>query len=198
MRALGRVLAAEGHRIHNVGYPSTRERLDDLAHGVAEQLRTRGLDGGGSDIGFVTHSMGGIVLRALPRVLPGFMCGRSVLLGPPINGSIIAERGGNHPLLKTLFGPALAELAPAMVATMQRVPGPFAVIAGSTWTPLLPSAHILRRLAPGQPSDSTVLVTETMAPDAAQHRVVKGTHSFLPMNADAQRLVVSFLKAGTC
>jgi hypothetical protein len=196
MRSMGRALASEGHAVHALDYPSTRHPLSVLAEHVAKQLREQGLHEGGPEIGFVAHSMGGLLLRALPQALPGFACGRSVLLGTPLNGTIIGERCATHALLRLVCGPALADLAPLAVAALPRMPGPFAVIAGSTWSPLLPSAHILRWLAPGQTSDSTVLVEETRSEWAREHRLIRGVHTFLPSNKEAQRLVRDFLKTG--
>lgn len=130
MNALASVLAGAGHSVHNLDYPSRQQLLAELAENVAAQLRERGLADGGPDVGFVTHSMGAMVLRALPLSLSGFRCGRSVLLGPPFNGSVIAGHWGTHPLFRLLFGPALADLSPALVAQLPAVPGPYAVIAG--------------------------------------------------------------------
>src|SRR5262249_60507218 len=73
---------------------------------------------------------------------------------------------------------------------------PYGVIAGSTWSPLVPAAHLMRRYAPGEPSDSTVRVCETAAEDATDHLVMTGVHTLLPENREIRRQVLAFLATG--
>jgi pimeloyl-ACP methyl ester carboxylesterase len=196
MRSLGELLSADGHVVHALPYPSRAGGLDSLARGMAASLDKLGLAGGGDELGFVAHSMGGLVLRALPRHLSGFRCGRCVLLGSPINGSIVAERFGNHPALRAFYGPALADLAPSRVRGLPGVPGPFGVIAGTRWTPLVPAATLLAVAARGERSDSTVLVRETRDEAMADFVEVPYAHSFLADRALVQRQVAYFLRNG--
>lgn len=196
LRSLERTLDAAGHDAFPVDYGSRRARLRDIAVEVAERLSQLGLEGGGPDVGFVCHSMGGLVLRALPTALPGFSCGRSVLLGSPIHGSILAERLRDVRVAQLFFGPALSDLGPEAVKELPLPPGPFACIAGDTWSPLLPGAYFLRAWAKGQPSDSTVLVEETRSPAAADHLVVHGVHTFLARDRLVQQQVLAFLATG--
>ncbi len=196
MSTLAEALERGGHRAHLVDYGSRRAPLATIAVEVAEQLKTLGLADGGDDVGFVCHSMGGLVLRALPLALAGFACGRSVLLGSPVGGSLLAERLEARQPLRYFFGPALEDLTPARVAFLPKVPGAFGTVAGTRWSPLLPGAWLLRAFAPGRPSDSTVLVDETRSPDAADHVEVNVAHTFLARDAAVHRHVLRFLERG--
>lgn len=197
MRSLAHVLKARGHETHIIGYRSRHAPLRVLAGEVAAELRTRGLADGGSDVGFITHSMGGVVLRALPLALPEFRAGRSICLGGPLNGAIAAEVVGKWPLAPQILGPAFAELTRAAVEKLPLAPCDYGSIAGTRWTPLLPAAHVLRRVAPGQPSDSTVLVSEARGPSGIDHAEVDEIHTFLPANKEVHQLVVRFLDTGS-
>ena len=196
MSSLERALVGAGHEVTVVGYPSRQRRLRALARDLAERLDAIGLGPGHDDVGFVTHSMGGILLRALAAERPGARWGRSVLLGCPLRGSILAERLHAVGAVRLLFGPALEDLSPGAVAHLPDPPCPFGVIAGSTWSPLLPGAFFLRAWARGEPSDSTVLVEETRTPAAADHLVVRGVHSLLAHNREVQAQVLAFLERG--
>src|SRR5262245_15086533 len=79
MVPLARDLADAGFETHNLEYRSRRRSLADLAEDLSRNLADLGAEGGGPGVGFVCHSMGGLLLRALPLVRPGFRCGRSVM-----------------------------------------------------------------------------------------------------------------------
>jgi triacylglycerol lipase len=196
MRSMASFLSRQGHEVHVIEYATTHTRLMDIANNVGGQLERRGLFTGGADIGFVAHSMGGLVFRALGKVGPTFRCGRSVLVGSPIRGSIIAEHCSDWPIMKVLYGPAIADIAPRRVADLPPPPGPFATIAGTRRTRLLPASFILDRLAPGQRSDSTVLVEETRHSLEADHIEVAATHYMLPSTLEVQRQIALFLEHG--
>jgi len=120
----------------SLNYPSTREGLASLAARVAADVdasvallagvdATDGswLDGdaAGVDVTLhaVTHSLGGVVVRAVAaRHLPGARWGRLCLLAPPSRGSRAARwlvRGPLGILTRApslaIFGPVLADLA---------------------------------------------------------------------------------------
>jgi hypothetical protein len=190
---MAQALAADGHEVHVVPYRSRQAGLKQLAQEVAESLRSLGLASGGDEVGFVTHSMGGLVLRALPLALPHFRAGRSVCLGGPLNGAVLAQTVQRWPGVEWFHGPAFAELHPDAVAKLPVAPCEYASIAGTRWSPLLPQALVLARIAPGKPSDCTVLVEETRGPGCVAHAEVDEIHTFLPRNREVQRLTRRFL-----
>ncbi len=194
MRPLGRALAGAGHELLAIDYPSRARRLRDCAAHVLDAIAARGWDRAPDTLAFVGHSMGGLVFRALPLVQPDFHAAAAVLLGSPLTGSLLAASLAPRPLGRLVFGPALQDLSPDAVAGLPPPPAPFGVIAGDRPTWLLPGTWLLARLAPGRPSDSTVLLEETRHPAAADHLVVPRAHSFLMGDREVQRQVLHFLQ----
>ena len=62
MRRMAKALGREGYMIHNLGYPSQQAPIEILGEFVEKQINELGLNPE-VKIHFVTHSLGGIVLR---------------------------------------------------------------------------------------------------------------------------------------
>jgi pimeloyl-ACP methyl ester carboxylesterase len=196
MRSLARALEADGHEATILPYPSRVLPLDGLAEHVLEAIERRGLSRAGESLGFVGHSMGGVVYRAIARVEPTFRCGRSVLLGSPTMGSKVASVLAGIAPVRWAYGTALPELVPTSVQALPAFPGPTACIAGTRAFPLVPAYWVLRAIGELEPSDSTVLVREALHPEAAAHATIAAAHTFLPSHPEAHALTRRFLKAG--
>lgn len=91
-------LANEGYQVVNLDYPSTEASIEALSAGiVSEAVQSCRLKSPSAPIHFVTHSLGGILVRQYlqtHRLPPG---SRVVMLSPPNQGSEIAD------LLKDFF-----------------------------------------------------------------------------------------------
>ncbi len=193
MRKIGARLEKAGHHAHPIGYPSTRKPMHELAELILFKMDARGLMK--DEIGFVGHSMGGVMLRALYAGKPDLRVGRAVLIGAPITGSVIADHADW--LTRAWYGPALADLRTDRVRTLPIIKAPAGMIAGTRTSPFHPGRLYLERHAPNEPNDSAVLLRETRADWLHEHTAVDVSHTVLPADPQVIELTTRYLATGT-
>ena len=103
-------LRQSGYKVVNQGYPSREYAIQELAQmAVGEGLKACGEQVAGQ-VHFVTHSLGGILVRAYFRHNDRSNLGRVVMLGPPDRGSEIVDNLKTNPMYYWLNGPAGMQL----------------------------------------------------------------------------------------
>ena len=197
MWPLERSLARDGYRVVNLTYPSRRVPLERLgAEWLPARLRERGVSAA-PRIHFVTHSMGGILLRTWLRnqgVPPNL--GRVVMLAPPNAGSEVVDRLRDAPVFRwftSVNGPRLGTGADSFPRTLGPWPGPaggLGIIAGDrTFNPLF-SAWL-----PGA-NDGKVSVASARLDGMGDFLVLHHSHTWLAWRADTHAQVKAFLRDG--
>ena len=193
MLVLQEVLEFHGYRVINEGYPSEDAPIEDLVRYVAESAALCGSE----RMHFVTHSLGGILVRAwLAQAHPANL-GRVVMLAPPNHGSEIVDTlDGNRMLrdLATFFnGPATHELGTDDQSVPNQLPPvdfDLGVIAGDVPINPLGAAVI------DGPSDGTVSVESTRVEGMRDHIVINASHTLIMMNPVAMAEVLEYLRNG--
>lgn len=192
MRPLERRLEREGYRVVNIGYPSTRLQPDSLVEHFAAELAAC-CASPTAKVHFVTHSMGGLLVRALHARAPIDSLGRVVMLAPPNGGSEIVDRLGGWWLFRKLLGAAgqaLGTDSAAWPAMLPPVDFEVGIIAGRRSLNPLFSA-----LLPG-PDDGTISVASTRIDGAADFLVVRHSHTLIMRSERVHDQVVAFLRTG--
>jgi hypothetical protein len=189
MAALARRLRREGYAVVNWGYPSTELSLADLADKLAEQVERFP----NYKIHFVTHSMGGIVVRTYFSRHTLQNPGRLVMIAPPSQGAELAQFFGNWPIYQYLMGPAGQELRPGDAGKCIAAgipPVEFGIIAGGTGTRIG-----INPLLPGD-NDGTVTLESTKLEGAQDFAVVPYPHPVIQMMPKTIDLTIRFLNDG--
>lgn len=191
MTRLERELAARGFAVHNVGYPSRSATLEELAEALGVEVE-RCCATPGVPVHFVTHSMGGIVLRAFLETHHPENLGRVVMLAPPNAGSEWVDALRDSPLFR-LAGPAAEQLGTDPESAPHRL-GPvdfeLGVIAGSrSYNPLG------SWLIPGA-DDGTVGVASARVEGMRDFRVVDTSHTWIVRDREVLEDTIHFLETG--
>jgi len=181
-----RRLRRAGFATTNLGYPSRRAPIEALADHVAERLPA------GDPLHFLTHSMGGIVLRCLVQRRRPPHLGRVVMMGPPNGGSQLATRLQPRWYYRRLMGPAGQQIGVDPASVPRRlgpVDFPLGVIAGNR------SVDPFRFLIQGE-SDGKVSLEETRVEGMADWCCLPRAHGFLLFDARAIDQAIHFFRHG--
>lgn len=193
MKPLEWHLEEQGYLVINESYSSLSYTIPELADmavgGGLAACRERGL----VRVHFVTHSLGGILVRqyAKGRIVPGLE--RVVMLGPPNQGSQVADYYGSIDFLDGLRPQVMDGLRTdenSVTAALGPVHFELGIIAGTVNR---------RAMIPGfpqEPGDGTVSVAETVVPGMVDFLQMPTTHTFMIWNPQVMDQVVHFLQLG--
>lgn len=187
MRKLEKALQQAGFHTLNLNYPSTRHNVEALAAMVMPAALNRCR--GARRIHFVTHSMGGILLRCYLQQQAISRLGRVVMLAPPNQGSRVAARLQRCSLFRACFGRAAVQLG-SLPQQLGKADYELGVIAGNR--SINPLFHYWLRGA----NDGTVLVDDTRLLGMKDHLTLPVSHPFIMTDTAVITQVLYFLREG--
>jgi pimeloyl-ACP methyl ester carboxylesterase len=191
MAKLESALLKRGYCVANVSYESTRHDIETLAElAIAPALVTCPA---AERVHFVTHSLGGILVRQYLSVNRIENLGRVVMLGPPNKGSEVVDKLGDFPGFHFINGDAGLELGTGAASVPNQLgPADFdlGIIAGTRSINL-----ILSSMIPGT-NDGKVSVDNTRLEGMRDHLEMEVTHTFMMRNDAVIEQVIYYLENG--
>jgi triacylglycerol lipase len=195
MELLGWALEDDGYRVANIDYPSRDYPIEELAPlAVGQGIEACQEEGKVDAIHFVTHSLGGILVRYYFAHNKLDNLGRVVMLGPPNQGSKAADEMRDVPGFDWINGPAGYQLGKGEESIPLQLGPPdfeFAVIAGNQTIDPVTSAFL------DDPDDGRVSVSDTRLEGMKDFRVVNASHAFIMQKTQVFLLVENFLSTGS-
>ncbi len=180
MAKLADSLQQDGFSTANVDYPSSTASVEVLAPMVVNEGLRQCRQTGATKVHFVTHSLGGILLRYAHGQEPIQELGRVVMLGPPNQGSEVIDKMRNWPGVTMLTGVAGLQLGTddeSIPSQLGPVDFELGVIAGTGTTNPFMSAML------PEEDDGKVTVARTQVDGMDDFKVVTNSH-FAMMRSD--------------
>ncbi|WP_281560456.1 alpha/beta fold hydrolase [Thalassomonas sp. RHCl1] len=190
MKRMEQCLIAQGYAVINVDYPSRHYPIEVLAEKVIPQALQQCGDG---EISFVTHSMGGILVRQYLSKHKIARLNKVVMLGPPNKGSEVVDKLGKFPGFHLLNGDAGMQLGTGKLSVPNQLGQAdfnLGIIAGTqsiNW--------LLSLLIPGK-NDGKVSVERTRLEGMKEHLEMNTTHPFMMKNDKVIEQVIYYLQTG--
>lgn len=195
MNSMQKILTETGYDTVNLGYPSTDKDIATIADQYFSNAISQCRKFHPTAINFVTHSLGGIVLRQTIKENRPEDLGRVVMLSPPNQGSSVADTLQNWWFYEWLNGPAGQQLQTGEDSVPNQlgpIDYPVGIITGDhyaffdAWF-----SHIL----PGK-DDGKVSVEQAKVEGMADFLVVHESHPFIMNSLNVQEETIYFLQHG--
>jgi len=184
-------LRREGYRDINQGYPSRSHSIPFLVNVYVRPVVAAA--GRSEKIHFVTHSMGGILVRYFFQRPQPVDLGRVVMLSPPNQGSEIVDFLRDNKLFREIMGPAAQQLgtgADSFPVQLGKVDFELGVIAGSNaYNPFI--TGLLE-----DDNDGLVSVRRMRIAGMTDFCVLPFSHTFIMNRRQVIDQVLTFLREG--
>lgn len=194
MKPMADALLGAGYSVANVDYPSQAGPVEVLAPLAVDTGLAECRSAGANQIHFVTHSIGGILLRYSQHTSPIPDLGRVVMLAPPNQGSEVIDIARDWPTTELFAGEAGMQLGTdpdSIPAKLGPVDFELGVIAGTGSINFVMSAML------PEPNDGKVSVASTRIEGMDDFLVVDNDHHYITESDIVIRNTASFLQTGS-
>lgn len=195
-RAMSKMAAGlqeAGYTTANVDYPSQSATVEGLAYMAVNEGLSRCRETDPDRIHFVTHSIGGILLRYAHNQSPIPELGRVVMLAPPNQGSEVVDITRNWPTAEIFSGQAGLQLGTdenSIPSQLGPVDFELGVVAGTrTINPFMSAMLPI-------PNDGKVSVESTKVEGMDDFLVVRNSHRYIVSSDIVIENTTAFLRSG--
>lgn len=191
MGKMEKALSAAGYKVSNIDYPSRKYPIEELAKKVRREIIEVSDDE--DTLHFVTHSLGGILVRHIQKHEPLDNIGKVVMLAPPNQGSEVVDKLGKWRLFRWINGPAGSQLGTdeeGFVKSLGPVDFELGILTGDR-----SMNFILSLMIPGK-DDGKVSVDNAKVEGMDDFMVVHTCHPYIMKNKTSIYQTVHFLHSG--
>ena len=193
MSLIEEALVNENYLVWNEGYPSTSGDIEKLS----ETAITGGLDFCDQEktatVHFVTHSLGGILVRQYLQHHTISNLGRVVMLSPPNHGSEVVDLLKDYTIYQFVLGPAARQLGTdkgSLTEQLGPVKGEIGIITGVSssdpwFSPVIPGDD-----------DGKVSVESAKLDEMSDFMTVPNGHTFIMRDDTVIEQILHFLREG--
>lgn len=192
MAKMEQALQANGYDVCNIDYPSRDHSIAVLAADFVAPAITKCFSDK-QPINFVTHSLGGIVVRQLAATKAVENIGRVVMLSPPNHGSEVVDKLGGFKIFDWVNGPAGKEIGTDDASLPLRL-GPATFELGII-TGVRSINPFLSMMIPGD-DDGKVGVDHAKLDGMKDFLVLRCSHPYIMKSDHAIVQTLQFLKHG--
>jgi triacylglycerol lipase len=192
MEDMASALKDAGYTVWNIHYPSRSNTIEVLSDPIRSSISSNSATA--DKLHFVTHSMGGILMRYMHSANAFTNLGRVVMLSPPNQGSEVVDKLGHLNTFRWINGPAGDQLGTSdtnILSSLPVVDFDLGILTGDRSINL-----VLSMLIPGD-DDGKVSTDSAKCLGMKEFRVIHATHPFIMKNTDAIRFTLNFLEEGT-
>ena len=193
MNKAAKLLATYGYKIINVNYPSQKYTIETLALDYITPALKQCTSKDILQIHFLTHSMGGILIRYYLSTRNIDNLGRVVMLAPPNQGSEVVDKMSGWTIFNLINGPAGRQMSTdknSLPNKLGPVNYPVGIIAGDK--SLNPLLSLLLPLA----NDGKVSVIRTQVQGMDDFIVMPCSHTFIMQREAVIEQALQFIQQG--
>jgi len=186
-------LENNNYLVWNESYPSTSDNIEELSDAAVNEGLEFCSSNHAAAIHFVTHSLGGILVRQYLQHNSIAGLGRIVMLSPPNQGSEVADLLNEYSLYHLVLGPAAAQLGTdedSLVRQLKPVKGEIGIITGDNsldpwFSPVIPGED-----------DGKVSVESAKLDEMSDFITVHNGHTFIMRDQRVIKQILYFLEHG--